>query len=435
MVYVGALILAVAQQYSQAFLQFSQRFTNVKDNALPTIMLFIVLLLLPRAGLQFARVGSVKNVARVSTVRDTVLGMGVLFLVMAIIVQFLHGNNLTAFINGMCIAIVALSLVPLIGWAGQVSLAGLAFAGIGATAYARLGGAHGSPLAVLWAGLICIPIGALLAFPALRLQGLYLALATLAFASLVQFVFFSQPFAIGAGNRDVERLHIFGMRFDSDKSFFLLVVFVFGILAIGVVALRRSAFGRRLVAMRDSEAASATVGVNILETKLAVFALSAFIAGIAGAFLAMDYRIITPTGQNFEMLTGLPVVLALVIGGVACVSGALFAGLFSLGLVLIQSNWHLSLWADITALAPGLAVLSVISSPSGAVVEIGKGFAPFLPWRDDARREAAEEKAATAEAEVGELGLERPFTEADVLLVDRTLGISNDVPRVPVAGA
>jgi hypothetical protein len=125
----------------------------------------------------------------------------------------------------------------------------------------------------------------------------------------------------------------------------------------------------------------------------------------------------------------------LVIGGVACVSGALFAGLFSLGLVLIQSNWHLSLWADITALAPGLAVLSVISSPSGAVVEIGKGFAPLLPWREDARREAAELKAATAEAEVGELGIERPFTEADVLLVDRALGISNDVPRVPVAGA
>lgn len=280
-----------------------------------------------------------------------------------------------------------------------------------------------------------MPIGALLAFPALRLQGLYLALLTMAFASLVQFVFFSQPFAIGTDNRPVERLNLFGVHFNSDKSFFLLVVFVFAILAIGVVALRRSAFGRRLIALRDSEAASATVGVNILETKLAVFALSAGIAGIAGAFLAMDYKTVSPTGQNFEMLSGLPVVLALVIGGVACVSGALFAGLFSLGLVLIQSNWHLSLWADITTLAPGLAVLSVIQSPSGAVVKIGESFAPYLPWRADARRDAAELKEANAETEVGELGLERPFTEADVLLVDRQLGISNDVPRVPVAGA
>ncbi len=435
MVYVGALILALAQQYAQSFLQFAGRWTNVKDNALPTIMLFIVLLLLPRAGLQFARVGKAKHPEHVSTVRDTVLGMALLFAVMAVIVQFLHGNNLTAFINGMCIAIVALSLVPLIGWAGQVSLAGLAFAGIGATVYARLGGTHGSPLAILLAGLICMPIGALLAFPALRLQGLYLALMTMAFASLVQFVFFSQPFAIGTDNRTVERLNLFGVHFNSDKSFFLLVVAVFAILAIGVVALRRSAFGRRLIALRDSEAASATVGINILETKLVVFALSAGIAGIAGAFLAMDYQTVSPTGQNFEMLTGLPVVLALVIGGVACVSGALFAGLFSLGLVLIQSNWHLSLWADITSLAPGLAVLSVIQSPSGAVVKIGESFAPYLPWRADARRDAAELKAATAEAEVGELGVERPFTEADVLLVDRALGISNDIPRVPVAGA
>lgn len=439
MVYVGALILGLAQQYAQAFLQFSGRWTNVKDNALPTIMLFIVLLLLPRAGLQFARVGTVKRAERVTTVRDTAMGMGLLFLVMAVIVQFLHGNNLTAFINGMCIAIVALSLVPLIGWAGQVSLAGLAFAGIGATIYARLGGTHGSPLAVLLAGLICIPIGALLAFPAMRLQGLYLALLTMAFASLVQFVFFSQPFAIGTDNRLVTRMNLFGIHFDSDKSFFLLVVAVFAILAIAVVALRRSAFGRRLIALRDSEAASSTVGVNILETKLAVFALSAGIAGIAGAFLAMDYKTVSPTGQNFEMLTGLPVVLALVIGGVACVSGALFAGMFSLALVLIQSNWHLSLWADITSLAPGLAVLSVIQSPSGAVVKIGESFAPYLPWREDARRDAAELKEATAEAEVGELGVERPFTEADVLLVDRALGVSNDlpreVPRVPVAGA
>src|SRR5262249_8815373 len=210
------------------------RWTNVKDNALPTIMLFIVLLLLPRAGLQFARVGkAMKHPERVSTVRDTILGMGLLFLVMAVVVQFLHGNNLTAFINGMCIAIVALSLVPLIGWSGQVSLAGLAFAGIGATVYARLGGTHGSPWAVLLAGLICMPIGALLAFPALRLQGLYLALLTMAFASLVDFIFYSQPWAVGAGSRIVEHVKLFGMDFKDERSFLILITVVFAIASIG----------------------------------------------------------------------------------------------------------------------------------------------------------------------------------------------------------
>ena len=92
---------------------------------------------------------------------------------------------------------------------------------------------------------------------------------------------------------------------------------MFGISAVGVVALRRSAFGRRLVALRDSEAASATVGVNILETKLAVFALSAGMSGFAGAFLAMQYETLEPGATNgFAMLAGLPIVLALVIGGV-----------------------------------------------------------------------------------------------------------------------
>ena len=105
----------------------------------------------------------------------------------------------------MCTALVALSLVPLTGWAGQVSLAPLAFAGIGAVAYARLGGAHGSIWAVFLAALVTVPVGALFAFPAMRLQGLYLALATLAFAAMVEEVFFAQPFAVGAGERSPSR--------------------------------------------------------------------------------------------------------------------------------------------------------------------------------------------------------------------------------------
>jgi branched-chain amino acid transport system permease protein len=433
LVYLGAVILALLQQYAGTFLRFGGRWTNVKDNALPVIMLFVVLLLLPRAQLRFARLTQVKRIERVSTVRDTAIGMSALLVAMAVVVHFLSGNNLSLFTNGMCIALIALSLVPLVGWAGQPSLAPLAFAGIGATAYARLGGAHGSPLAVLAAAAICVPVGALLAVPAMRLQGLYLALATVAFASFVQFVFFVQPFAVGRGNRFVERLHIFGVHADSDRWFFLLVTLVFALTSIGIVALRRAPLGRRLIALRDSEAAAATVGVNIFATKVTVFALSAGIAGFAGAFYAMDLRQVTPEGQGFEMLAGLAIVLALVIGGVNCVSGALFAGIFGLVNLLIQSNWHITLWTDLTDLAPGLAALSLIQSPAGAVVKIGEGFAPYLPWRHDARREAAELKAATAEAEVGELGIERPFEEADVLLVDRALGISNEVPR-PLVG-
>jgi ABC-type branched-subunit amino acid transport system permease subunit len=393
-------------------------------------MLFIVLLLLPQASLKFARVHEVRRTERISTVRDTVIGMVVLFVVMAIISGFLSATNLNRFALGMCTALIALSLVPLTGWAGQVSLAPLAFAGIGAVAYSRLGGAEGHGYAVILAALVVLPVGALLALPALRLQGLYLALATLAFASLVEAIFFIQPFALGTQSRPAGRLSLFGMHFDGTRTFLLLVTAVFGIAGVGMVALRRGPYGRRLIALRDSEAAAATVGVNVLETKVAVFMLSAGMAGFAGAFLAQYYETINQA--QFSMLGGLVIVLTLVIGGVALVSGALFAGVFGLGLILIQQTWHLTLFRALEFLAPGLAALGIIQNPSGAVVAIGEGFAPLLPWRKDARAEADEVKAALADPEVGDLGVDRPFTEADVIILDRTLGITNDIPR-PVA--
>jgi branched-chain amino acid transport system permease protein len=433
--YVGAIILALATQWMASFLRFSDRWTNVPD-ALPTIMLFVVLLLLPRAEVQFARIGQIRRVEHVSSVRDTAIGMTVFLAFMAILTLFLSSNdptNTNRLALGMCTALLALSLVPLTGWAGQVSLAPLAFAGIGAVAYTRLGGAHGSVWAIFLAALVTIPVGALFAFPAMRLQGLYLALATLAFAAMVEEVFYTQPFAVGPGERSVARLHLLGIDFSSPKSFLMLVTVVFGLCGIGVVALRRSPFGRRLVALRDSEAASVTVGVNILETKLAVFALSAGIAGFAGAFYAMSFGTLN-NAQGFQMVAGLPVVLALVIGGVGFVAGALFAGVFGFVTLFVQDNWHISLWTALFYLAPGLAVLGIIQNPSGAVVPIGEGFARLLPWRKDAKLEYEEMTAAAAEPEVGELGLERPFAESDVLLVDRELGISNDVPR-PVAPA
>ena len=424
--YLGALILAVSVQWSQSFLQFGGRWATT-PSAIPTVMLFIVLLLLPQASLQFARLNVVRRTERLSTVRDTVLGMVALFVVMIVVSGFLSPTNLNRFALAMCTALVALSLVPLIGWAGQVSLAPLAFAGIGAVAYARLGGLHGNGYAVIIASLVVLPVGALLALPALRLQGLYLALATLAFASLVEVVFFIQPFALGTQSRTAGRLQLFGLHFYGTRTFLLLLTAVFGIAGVAMVALRRHAFGRRLIALRDSEAAAATIGVNVLETKVAVFMMSAGLAGFAGAFLAQYYQ--TVNQAQFTMLGGLPIVLQLVIGGVATVSGALFAGLFGLALILIQETWHLTLFRALEFLAPGLAALGIIQNPSGAVVPIGEGFAPLLPWRKDAKLEADETKAALADPEVGDLGLDRPFTEADVIILDRRLAITNDIPR------
>ena len=422
--YIGALLLALAIQFSQQFLALGQRWAQA-PLALPTIMLFIVLLLLPQAKLQYGRVGGIRRIERVSSVRDTAIGMAVLVVVMAIVGHFLSSTNVNRLTAAMATALIVLSLVPLTGWAGQVSLAPLAFAGFGAVAYAKWGGAHGSLLAIVLATLVTIPIGAIMAIPALRLQGLYLALSTLAFASMAEYVIFTQPELLGSQSAYVQRLKIFGLDFSGRHVYLILITVVFGLASIGVVALRRSAFGRRLVAMRDSEAASATIGVNILETKVIVFMLSAGIAGFAGAFLAQQLGSLS--SSNFTALAGLPMVLALVIGGVASVAGALFAGVFGFGLIYIKDTWHLSLWRSLEILGPGLAALGIIRNPSGAVIPIGDAFAPLLPWRHDAKARAAHDKARTAEPEIGELGLTRPFTATDVAEIERVLGVADDL--------
>lgn len=423
--YVGALVLGVAIVFSRLFLDLGQRWSQA-PLAMPSLMLFVALLLLPQASLRFARLSQVRHHDRPSTVRDAIIGYAVLFAVVWWLSGSLSTQNLNRATSGVVTAMIALSLVPLTGWAGQVNLAPLAYAGIGACAYARWGGDEGSWLAVVFATLVAIPIGAITALPAARLQGLYLGLASLAFASMAEFLVFTQPELLGNQARRVQRLDIFGTQFTDRRGFLLLCTAVFGMMAVGIVALRRSPYGRRLVALRDSEAASATVGINVMWTKVGVFSLSAAIAAFAGAFFAMEKVTITPS--NFQMFAGLPIVLALVIGGIASTAGALFAGVFSVSLVIISREWpDVSLFRALEILGPGLAALGVIRNPTGAVVAIGEAFARFLPWRHDAREDARRERERHAEPEVGEMGLTRPFAPDELLFVEQQLGAVDDL--------
>src|SRR5438132_2529284 len=121
-------------------------------------------------------------------------------------------------------------------------------------------GGSGSPVGLVAAAAFAIPFGALMSLPALRLQGLYLALASMAFARMAESLFFDQPEVFGNGARSLPRLSIFGHRFTDQRQYLLLVTAVFGVMAMFVVWLRRSRYGRRLVALSDSEAACATLG-------------------------------------------------------------------------------------------------------------------------------------------------------------------------------
>jgi branched-chain amino acid transport system permease protein len=135
--------------------------------------------------------------------------------------------------------------------------------------------------------------------------------------------------------------------------------------------LRRGAFGRRLIAMRDSPAACATLGVNLRATKFAVFGISAAIAGFAGALLAVAQGSAQTT--DFSAFQGLPLLLLLVVGGVGVVSGAVLGGFLLQGFTVWLAAWFpgvtvLEWWQR---MGPGLAGVGIARQPDGIIPEVG----------------------------------------------------------------
>jgi branched-chain amino acid transport system permease protein len=257
----------------------------------------------------------------------------------------------------------------LTGYAGQTSLAQMSFVGIGAFAMGKyFGGA--SVWGIVLAAVLAGAIGALAALPALRLQGLYLALSTLAFAEGMSILFFKNTSVFGFGGRlAVGRPRVLGVSFKGDVAYFVLITAVFAVAGVGVLALRRGRFGRKLVAMRDSPAACATLGIDLTFTKLAVFALSASLAGVAGVFFGGVRGQVGP--GDFEMLQSAVLLLLVTISGINSVTGALMGGL-TFGLLPKVQQTFKSI-RNVIYVAPGLGALGVVRNPNGWTSE----FAPL----------------------------------------------------------
>ena len=373
--FAGAMILGLVTAYLDLSWIHADKIPGLRG-ALPTLMLFVVLLLMPEERLRVGRLSAGKG-PRVPSFNESIQGGAVLIVVAVVVSFFLSDADLVRVGQGLALGLVMLSLVVLTGYGGQTSLAQMTFVGMGAFAMARFG--HGgNPLGYLMAPLLAAPIGALIALPALRLQGLYLALATMAFAVLAEQMLFPRAWLFGSGTRDVPRLHLLGLKFDGEQAFFILLAIVFALLAIGVLALRRGRFGRLVSAMRDSPAACTTLGVNLTTTKLGVFALSAAMAGLAGAF----YGGLRGSAQtnDFLMFQSLPVLLMAVIGGITTTSGALLGGLL---LGLLQTQEATGALAGLVFLFTGGAAVSLGRNPHGVGFFIAQKLGPLrdrLPW-------------------------------------------------------
>ena len=254
--------------------------------------------------------------------RNLVTGLGA-FVAALLVPLAIPGPKLNFVTEGFIYALIALTLVVLTGWAGQISLAQFSFVGVGAFTAGHLAGSHGQHFlfAALVGMLLAVPLGIVVGLVSLRLSGLYLALATLAFALVMDNIFFNRSDVSGGlTGITVPRPEYFNGR----ASLYELVVIVFGLLAVGAYALRQGPVGRRLHIVRDSPLAASTLGVNLTVTKVVVFVICAMVAALGGAFYGALQQAITP--QDFMWSASLGLLLLVVLGGRSLITGAVIAG-------------------------------------------------------------------------------------------------------------
>ena len=352
---VGALILGQIIAFYPTYIApkipiFKETFQQL-DKAMPMIFLFVLLLLIPAARLRTSSAAG-RAAPTVPGLRQSVVAAVALFALAASLAPALSDGNIVTGTRVFILGLVMLSLVLLVGYSGQTSLSHLTFVGLGAFAMGRW--SDGSLLGLLLAALLAALVGVVVALFSARLRGLYLALATFAFAKGMDESFF--PNHLGDGQQlAVDRLHIPGIPTESDTAFFLFCAAVFCLTAVGLLAVRRGRWGRQLTALNDSPAACATLGINTTVTKVVVFGVSAGVAGFAGALFGGERGLVGPF--DFNVLGSLAILLALRVGGVNTVTGAFLAALFIATNGNLQE--HVPARVQIAYLLTGLTAVAV----------------------------------------------------------------------------
>lgn len=237
-------------------------------------------------------------------------------------------------------AVIALSVVVLTGYVGQISLMPMALAGISAFAMVRFTADWHIPfpLAPLLAGLLAVAIGLIVGLPAVRVRGMNLAIATLAAATAIEELILKWSwFTGGEAGSTVASPTLFGLDLgisapgaaNNRPAFGILCIVVLALTALLVANLRGSPTGLHWLGVRANERAAASVGTDTTRTKLMAFAVSSFIAGIGGALYAYGHPNLS--AGSFTIFASLALIALVYLGGIASVAGALVAGVLAEG--------------------------------------------------------------------------------------------------------
>ncbi|MHC2331244.1 branched-chain amino acid ABC transporter permease [Bradyrhizobium sp. USDA 4454] len=253
-----------------------------------------------------------------------------LLLAVLLIAPYVLSSYLMSQLVFVCIyATVGVGLLILTGFTGQASLGHAAFLAIGAYTAAYLQQFNVPfPVYFLAAGLLTGVVGALVGFPALRLQGIYLVIATISFAFIVEEIL-ARWESVTHGNEGmrVKAIQLFGTTMSRDgPTFYYLCLAVLVLTIVGTLNLLRSPTGRAFVAIRDSETAARSMGINVALYKVKSFAISAAITGFAGVLFAHKLSFISP--EMFTLQLSIEFIIVILIGGTFSLHGAVLGAIF-----------------------------------------------------------------------------------------------------------
>lgn len=290
-----------------------------------------------------------------------------------------------ALMVSMIFVLLALSVVVITGYVGQISLAQLAFAGVaGFSSIGLVEAGLPFPLAAILSASLAAAVGVLVALPAARVRGMSLAIATLAMAIAVeQLVLASEPLSGGIAGKSAPRPYLFGTdvgvfatgseNFRPAFGFVLLASVTMCCLAVANI--RRNRTGLRWLAVRSNERAAAAAGIDVRMVKISAFAFSAFLAGLSGVFMAFMTTTLSTT--SFMVIGALVAVSMTYLAGIAGVSGAIIAGAITqAGIFTVSMN---SLTNDsageyVFATSGLMLMVMAIAAPSGISGLMRSGF-------------------------------------------------------------
>ena len=383
--FAGGLFLGVAQNMAAAYLPFTQNIAGF-GTAVPFILLLATLLVLNRD--RGRRAGSVSEDVRpldylehLSPLRRR-LPWTLATVALIVYICFIANRFwLDVIGTGLALSIIYLSFVVVTGLGGMVNLAQAAFVNAAGLTTGLLATHYGWPFfpAMLVGVLTSVIIGVVVALPALRLGGLYLALATLALGFILDNVLFGWRWFTNGPNGWRVRPPALGPVNLADRRSMAIVLLVIVLLTVLVIHnLRRSATGRRITAVRSSSIAAATSTLSPTGAKLVVFATSAAIAAIGGVMLASLQGNVTGTSK--VTVDGLLWLATVVLFGIRRPGAAVVAGVFGAvlpevlrgGIHVGSFGWHGTASVEIPAILFGLGAVTLARSPDGILADMAE---------------------------------------------------------------